>query len=140
MRVSQITVEIDIRVPFFANGPGIAPGTFRDEIVTNVDFLPTFLELSGQPIPDVDGRSFAYMLRGQKTQYWRDHYLAEYYSIGKKISFWFRGKLILVCCFQATITTITPQSGRMVTKLLNAVEEIIPREVQRLLINVWRAT
>ena len=44
--------ETDIRVPFFAAGPGIAPGTKLDEMVSNIDIAPTLLDLAGIAIPN----------------------------------------------------------------------------------------
>jgi N-sulfoglucosamine sulfohydrolase len=53
--------------------PGVAkPGVVdRDHMVSTLDFTPTFLEMVGVPqIPDVDGRSFAPVLRGEKLAGW----------------------------------------------------------------------
>lgn len=54
--------EGGVRVPLIVRWPGrIPPGGVTDEIVSSVDFLPTFLELAGAaPLPSVlDGKSFA---------------------------------------------------------------------------------
>ncbi|MGH2736240.1 MAG: sulfatase family protein [Actinomycetota bacterium] len=49
------------RVPFMARWPGrLAPGTVDDRLVSNIDILPTALEVAGiTPVPDhlLDGRS-----------------------------------------------------------------------------------
>ncbi len=53
-----------LRIPLIVRGPGIHAGRF-DGLVQNVDVLPTLLELAGaRPPADVDGLSFAAVLRG----------------------------------------------------------------------------
>lgn len=48
------------------DGLGIAPGTVCNDLVSNVDYVPTLLELIGAPVPPaVQGRSLAACLRGQ---------------------------------------------------------------------------
>lgn len=82
-----------MHVPFYVRGPGIQPGSVRDEIVSNVDILPTLLDLAGVPIPAfADGRSLVPLLHAQTVDSasvsvsaapaWRDHLLVEYYSVG----------------------------------------------------------
>jgi len=59
----QAPYETDLRVPLSWVGPGIKPGTKLRMSSSNVDFLPTWLELAGVAIPDaVDGRSLAKVL------------------------------------------------------------------------------
>jgi arylsulfatase A-like enzyme len=44
-------------------------GEVHDELLSNVDFHPTVLDLIGEPIPDdVDGRSFLPLLDGEKYE------------------------------------------------------------------------
>ena len=56
--------EGGIRVPFFAAGPGIMPGSVSHVPVAGYDFLPTFYSLAGGASPqsaltsEVDGTSF----------------------------------------------------------------------------------
>ena len=52
-----------------------APG--RHDLVTNLDFAPTFAELAGATTPDVEGLSFLPLLLGQ-TDLWRDGFLMEH--------------------------------------------------------------
>jgi arylsulfatase A len=58
------------RVPLIANWKGtLAESRALKDLVDFSDFLPTFAELAGAPLPDavpLDGRSFAPQLRGQK--------------------------------------------------------------------------
>ena len=58
--------EGGIRVPFFAVGPGVKPGSVSNVPVTGLDFLPTMAELAGyQPaLPaTIDGGSMTAVLR-----------------------------------------------------------------------------
>jgi N-acetylglucosamine-6-sulfatase len=72
--------EASIRVPLIVHCPGLVPaGARREEMILNLDFCPTFLELAGQPVPDtVQGRSFAGMLDGGDVD-WRDAWLYTYF-------------------------------------------------------------
>ncbi len=65
--------EESIRIPYLMRYPAaIAPGTVREEMVLNVDFAPTLLELAGIPVPaEMQGRSFASLARGQAIPDWR---------------------------------------------------------------------
>jgi N-sulfoglucosamine sulfohydrolase len=58
------------RVPLIVVGPGIEAGVATDALVSWVDLLPTLVELAGgQPPADIDGRSFAAVLRGERPQH-----------------------------------------------------------------------
>ncbi len=71
--------EASIKVPLLVSGPGVAAGERRPEMILNVDYAPTFLELAGAPVPEgVQGRSFAPLLRGEDTA-WRTEFLYEYF-------------------------------------------------------------
>jgi N-acetylglucosamine-6-sulfatase len=74
--------EEDIRVPLVVRGPGIAPGTRRDEFVLNLDFVPTWVELAGaRPGREMDGRSLVPLLRGgARTEPWREDFVVEIYQ------------------------------------------------------------
>jgi N-sulfoglucosamine sulfohydrolase len=63
--------DAGIRVPFLAVWPGrIAPGSRSDAMISSVDLLPTFVELAGgQVSKDLDGRSFARVLRGETKEH-----------------------------------------------------------------------
>lgn len=46
--------------------PGIAGGRVYNEMISNVDFMPTMLELLGQEVPgNVQGRSFKGLITGE---------------------------------------------------------------------------
>ena len=71
----------DVRIPMVIRGPGIPANTSLDRIGSNVDFMPTVLDLAGAPDPTLDGKSIAPFLRGENPP-WRDHHFIEYYSLG----------------------------------------------------------
>jgi len=57
-----IAVALLLRLP---SREGWHGGLVKDEFVSNLDYLPTFLELAGVPVPgNVQGRSFAPLLDG----------------------------------------------------------------------------
>lgn len=58
--------EGGLRIPLMVRWPGRVPaGRVVDAPVVNTDWLPTLLELAGQPVPSgLDGRSFAALLTG----------------------------------------------------------------------------
>ena len=61
-----VQVALMLRLP---GRQGWHGGIVRPEMVSNIDYLPTILELLGQPIPvNVQGRSFAPLLDGKSYQ------------------------------------------------------------------------
>jgi len=73
--------EESIRMPFLVRYPGqIKAGTTSDAIVLNVDFAPTLLECVGLPVPaDMQGQSFAPILRAETPKDWRTSFYYRYY-------------------------------------------------------------
>ena len=66
MYEESLSMPLLIRYP-----PLVAAGSTCDDIVVNVDFCPTFLDLMGVEIPrDVQGRSFVPLLRGDRPDDW----------------------------------------------------------------------
>ena len=63
--------ENGIRTPMIAVWPGhLKAGTRTDAMVSWIDLLPTLVDLAGGPAPrEIDGRSFAGVLRGETTQH-----------------------------------------------------------------------
>ena len=76
--------DAGIRVAFIAEWPGvIAPGSRADAMVSWVDILPTIVELAGGPgLPDLDGRSFARVLRGEAREH-RDQIFSTHSGDGR---------------------------------------------------------
>ncbi|HEY2412372.1 MAG TPA: sulfatase [Pirellulaceae bacterium] len=59
--------DAGMRVPLIAAGPGIKANATTDAMVSWIDILPTLVDLAGgKPPSDIDGRSFAAVLRGDK--------------------------------------------------------------------------
>ncbi len=73
--------EESLRVPLLVRFPSqVKPGSINSNIVLNVDFAPTLLELAGQPVPsDMQGRSLSPLLRGQSPKDWRKEMYYRYY-------------------------------------------------------------
>jgi arylsulfatase A-like enzyme len=65
------------RVPLFVVFPGVAkPGSRSDALVSLVDILPTVIDLAGgDPPTDIDGRSFADVVRGKATSHREEVFL-----------------------------------------------------------------
>lgn len=94
----QQPYDTDLRVPLSWRGPGIKAGTKLSIPSSNVDFLPTMLDLAGVAKPSVvDGKSVAplmvtepnpfYEPRAAETREsvragWRSGIIAEYLSVG----------------------------------------------------------
>jgi arylsulfatase A-like enzyme len=75
--------EPSIRVPLFIRYPRIvkAGSAVAREMVLNVDWAPTFLELAGLEAPaQMHGRSLVPFLRGEQSANWRKDWLYEYYE------------------------------------------------------------
>jgi arylsulfatase A-like enzyme len=59
--------DAGIKVPLIVAGPGIKTNATTDAMVSWIDILPTLVELAGGTPPnEIDGRSFAGVLRGDK--------------------------------------------------------------------------
>jgi arylsulfatase A-like enzyme len=91
--------EESLRMPFLVRYPGaIKPRSVNSDIVLNVDFAPTFLDLAGAEIPgDMQGRSFRANLEGHTPKNWRtemyyrywmhndpDHHVPAHYGVRTK--------------------------------------------------------
>jgi arylsulfatase A-like enzyme len=75
--------EESLRTPFVVKYPGkIKPNTSVDDMVVNIDFTPTLLEMAGVAIPsDIQGKSFASKLITNKTdKNWRKSMYYHYYE------------------------------------------------------------
>ncbi|MGA9277971.1 sulfatase family protein [Ilumatobacter sp.] len=77
----RLMYEESLRMPLLIRYPDqIGPGSTSDQIVTNVDFASTILDLCGLEIPDhVQGRSFAPVLRGEDPADWPDSMYYRYW-------------------------------------------------------------
>jgi arylsulfatase A-like enzyme len=74
--------EESFRTPLIARWPGkIKPGSVNGDLVQNIDFAETFLDLAGAPIPDdMQGRSIVPLMQGETPDDWRDSLYYHYYE------------------------------------------------------------
>ena len=74
--------EESFRTPLIARWPGhIKPGSINNDLVQNIDFAETFLDLAGAPIPeDMQGESLVPLLKGQTPDDWRTSLYYHYYE------------------------------------------------------------
>ncbi len=74
--------EESLRMPLLARYPGVIPaGATNDDIVLNLDFAPTFLDLAAIEKPDdMQGESMAPLLSGQTPGDWRTSMYYHYYE------------------------------------------------------------
>ena len=76
--------EFDTHVPFFVRGPGVPPGSIRNQPVLNIDLAPTFLDIAGIPKPPhMDGKSFLPTLAKPNKRF-RDAFLIERGKMSKE--------------------------------------------------------
>ena len=72
--------EESMRTPLVMRMPGGARGDIG-ELVQNIDYAPTFLELAGVEVPaDIQGRSLLPLLRGQHPSDWRPALYYHFYE------------------------------------------------------------
>jgi len=83
--------ETDVHIPFFARGPGIAPGTRIKALGSNIDIAPTFIDIAGlSPNPEHDGSSLLPLLikssddqaNKEAQDSWRTRQIIEYLAVG----------------------------------------------------------
>ena len=56
-------------------------GTVNNDIILNLDFAPTLLDLAGVAVPnDIQGESFKSLLKGEKSANWRTSMYYHYYE------------------------------------------------------------
>ncbi|MDJ1497273.1 sulfatase [Cytophagaceae bacterium DM2B3-1] len=73
--------EQSLKTPFVIRYPGvIKPGTKVDAVVSNLDWAPTLLNVTGTSVPaQMQGQSFLPLLKGQKTS-WKSAAYYHYYE------------------------------------------------------------
>ncbi len=80
----RFIMEETLKMPFIARCPAIIkPGTKNTDIIANIDFAPTFLDIASSPCPgEMQGESFLANMRGQTRANWRDALYCRYYVEG----------------------------------------------------------
>jgi arylsulfatase A-like enzyme len=74
--------EESLRMPLVMRFPGrVRPGSVNTDIVSNLDFAPTFLDVAGRPKPaPMQGRSFRPLLLGRRVAGWPESFYYHYYE------------------------------------------------------------
>lgn len=74
--------EESARTPLLVRWPGVVkPGSVNKDLVSNVDFAETFLDVAGLPVPsEMQGRSLVPVLKGQTPADWRKGFYYHYYE------------------------------------------------------------
>jgi arylsulfatase A-like enzyme len=74
--------EESLKMPLIVKWPGvIKPGGRETELVQNLDYAQTFLEIAGAPQPkDMQGLSLVPLMKGEKTKNWRTEIYYHYYE------------------------------------------------------------
>lgn len=72
----SLRVPLIVRMP----GPDAPRGRTDDNMVLNLDYAPTMLQLAGAaPLPDAQGRSLVPLLEGEAPDDWRTEFFYEYF-------------------------------------------------------------
>ena len=74
--------EESLHMPFVARWPGvITPGSENTDLVQNLDFAETFLDIAGAEIPSaMQGKSLVPLMKGEKPQDWRESIYYHYHE------------------------------------------------------------
>ena len=74
--------EESLKMPFIVRWPGvIEPTTENNDLVQNIDFAETFLDMAGVKIPDaMQGRSLVPLMKGQTPSDWREAIYYQYFE------------------------------------------------------------
>ena len=74
--------EESFRTPLVVRWPGVVkPGQRNQDLVQNIDFAETFLDIAGAPIPDdMQGKSLVPLLKGETPDDWRRSLYYHYYE------------------------------------------------------------
>lgn len=74
--------EESYRTPLLVKWPGVAkPGSVNSDIVSNIDFAETILDMSGVEVPvDMQGMSMVPLLKGKHPLNWRKEHYYHYYE------------------------------------------------------------
>ena len=76
--------EESFKMPFLIRWPGkVAPGSRPMEMIQNIDYAPTFMEMAGLKAPaEVQGKSIVPVLEGRASK-WRESVYYAYYEKGE---------------------------------------------------------
>ncbi|MEC7565756.1 MAG: sulfatase [Planctomycetota bacterium] len=76
--------EESFRMPFLVRWPGVVkPQSQPTQLIQNIDYAPTFLEMAGIPVPDeIQGESLVPIMNGS-VKNWRQSLYYAYYEFGE---------------------------------------------------------
>ena len=71
-----------LRTPLLVRWPGVVRrGSANSDLVSNLDYAQTFLEIAGVDVPpDMQGSSLVPLLKGETPRNWRDSFYYHYYE------------------------------------------------------------
>mgnify|MGYP002623622616 CR=1 FL=1 len=74
--------EESLKMPLVIKWPGVAEaGTVNDDLVQNLDYAETFLDIAGAKIPgDMQGKSLVPLLNGESSDAWREAIYYHYFE------------------------------------------------------------
>lgn len=73
--------EESLQMPLIIKWPGVTKGTVNTDLVQNLDYAETFLDLAGADIPDdMQGRSLVPVLKGETPDDWRESIYYHYFE------------------------------------------------------------
>lgn len=74
--------EESLRMPLLVRWPGVTkPGAVNTDLVQNLDFAETFLDIAGAAVPsDMQGRSLVPLLQGRTPSDWRQSIYYHYFE------------------------------------------------------------
>ena len=74
--------EESLKMPLIVKWPGVAkPGSVNTDLVQNLDYAETFLEVAGAAVPeDMQGKSLVPLLKGETPADWRKSIYYHYYE------------------------------------------------------------
>ena len=74
--------EASLKMPLIVSWPGVTKeGSVNKNLVQNIDYAETFLEIAGAEIPtDMQGKSMVPLLKGEPADDWRDAIYYHYYQ------------------------------------------------------------
>jgi arylsulfatase A-like enzyme len=74
--------EESLKMPLIVKWPGVTkPGSKNEDLVQNLDYAETFLDLAGADIPnDMQGASLVPLLKGESPSDWRNSIYYHYYE------------------------------------------------------------
>lgn len=80
----RFIMEETLKMPFIAKCPVfIKPGSVNGDLIANIDFAPTFLDIAGVEKPaEMQGESFLENLAGETPKNWKESIYCRYYVEG----------------------------------------------------------